>query len=262
MFDLEKLHQNSQEEGEKFAYLVSFNNVNGWNNRESRLSLPSRFRQITNYDSNPEITFNDKNIVIKVKYRPSENAFTYFESLSKIARNNKSFLRFLHKNSNTENKEQLKIQLLPKNGFNSNLITWDNIKLKKVTNRYKLLENITESELVFVFDKLQFIPGSETIKKLAKKHNYVNSLLSVFKEFACKRSYIKNTNVDTSYLKAQELLDSYKLESKFDTEREMMDYILKSKTCITSSDLINELNEHEEICETDQPQKSENKSAE
>ena len=51
-----KFKEKKNEINERFAHLVTYKNTKGFNNKTSRLILPSSFNKILLYDENPRIS--------------------------------------------------------------------------------------------------------------------------------------------------------------------------------------------------------------
>lgn len=264
MFDLEKLQKNPQETGEKFAHLVTFKNTYGFNGKKTRLSLPKRFaKKIASFHSDAKIQFNEKTITLTFVYKPMEDPFKIINEFSQeINENNKFFNRFKRSN------EIIRLQIFPKADLDGSLVSWYNVKLKGITNKFVETDrdNLIETTLTFSFSKVDFkysSPASYTSR------DSIEHSRQVYEEFI-------NQNVNDK-----------ELEDKWEKQRELMDKEIGSgspyslnliKHALDDNDIdqnelvnINDVLtrahrvttiDNEEICETDQSEKSENKSTE
>lgn len=153
MFDLEKLQNNSQENAEKFAHLVTFNNTYGLNGKDIRMSFPQKYKRMVLFGTNFQIVFNEDNLTLIFKYKPTESSVNYISELSnEVKYNNKFFNRF------KKSDENIRLQFLPKSSTDGSLVEWANVKLMKISNQFIQTEesaNILETKLIFSFRKLK-----------------------------------------------------------------------------------------------------------
>ena len=153
MFDLEKLQNNSQENAEKFAHLVTFNNTYGLNGKDIRMSFPQKYNRMVLFGTNFQIVFNEDNLTLIFKYKPTESSVNYISELSnEVKYNNKFFNRF------KKSDENIRLQFLPKSSTDGSLVEWTNVKLMKISNQFIQTEestNILETKLIFSFRKLK-----------------------------------------------------------------------------------------------------------
>lgn len=153
MFDLEKLQNNSQENAEKFAHLVTFNNTYGLNGKDIRMSFPQKYNRMALFGTNFQIVFNEHNLTLIFKYKPTELSVNYISELSnEVKYNNKFFNRF------KKSDENIRLQFLPKSSTDGSLVEWTNVKLMKISNQFIQTEestNILETKLIFSFRKLK-----------------------------------------------------------------------------------------------------------
>lgn len=153
MFNLEKLQNNSQENAEKFAYLVTFNNTYGLNGKDIRISFPQKYKRMFLFGTNFQIMFNEGNLTLIFKYKPTESSINYISELSdEVKYNNKLFNRC------KKSDENIRLQFLPKSSADGSLVEWTNVKLMKISNQFIQTEesmNILETKLIFSFRKLK-----------------------------------------------------------------------------------------------------------
>lgn len=153
MFDLEKLQNNSQENAEKFAHLVTFNNTYGLNGKDIRMSFPQKYKRMVLFGTNFQIVFNEDNLTLIFKYKPTESSVNYISELSdEVKYNNKFFNRF------KKSDENIRLQFLPKSSTDGSLVEWTNVKLMKISNQFIQTEegtHILETKLIFSFRKLK-----------------------------------------------------------------------------------------------------------
>ena len=77
MLTLEKLQK---QDSDRFAHLVTFKNTQGFNGKNIRINLPSRFNDIRYMDKHPSIKFDEDMLTIKFQYTPNDK--TSIECLS------------------------------------------------------------------------------------------------------------------------------------------------------------------------------------
>jgi hypothetical protein len=225
MFSLEKLQNNAQEAGEKFAHLVTFNNIRGFNGKEIRLSLPTRLRKMNILGQNVKISFNEKDVTLSFTYMPSDDTVSFLASLMSELKTNKRFFNRFKKSN-----EKIKLQFFPTANSDGSLLTWENIKLKDLKSVFTHSDNKTnvlETNLVFSFTDIIFTYLSES--SLIRKEKIENAQNMVHK-FYNKRDDVTNF-------------------VNHDKEEEDYDIILTEKN-------------NDEICETNEPQKGEDSTTE
>lgn len=263
MFDLEKLQENPQETGEKFAHLVTFKNTYGFNGKKTRLSLPKRFaKKIVSFHSDAKIKFNEKTITLTFVYKPLEDPFKIINEFSQeINKNNRFFNRFKRSN------ETIRLQIFPKADLDGSLVSWHNIKLKGITNSFVETdrENLIETTLTFSFNKVDFkysSPASYTSRE-AIEHSR-----QVYEDFINQN--INNKELEDKWEKQRELMDkeigsssSYSLNL---IKRSLDDNDIDQDELVNINDVLARAHrvttiDNEEICETNKSEKSEDKSA-
>ena len=263
MFNLEKLQENPQETGEKFAHLVTFKNTYGFNGKKTRLSLPRRFaKKIALFNSNAKIQFNEKTITLTFVYRPMEDPFKIINEFSQeIKENNKFFKRFKRSN------EIIRLQIFPKADLDGSLVSWNNVKLKGITNSFVETDrdNLIETTLTFSFNKVDFKYSSPA--SYASREAIEHSR-QVYEDFINQN--INDKDLEDKWEKQRELMDK-KIGSSSPYSLNIIKRALDDKD-IDQDELVN-INDvlvrahrvttvdDEEICETNKPEKSEDKPA-
>lgn len=242
MLDLEKLQENSQEVGEKFAHLVTFNNTFGFNGRTTRLSLPKRFsKKIASFNSEARIKFNEDTIRITFIYKPNDETFRVLSDFSNEVKKNKKFLNCFKKSDDV-----IRLQIFPKSHLDGSLVSWYNVKLTKIENRFTETkkENMMETILTFSFSKTDYKYSSPA---MYNSRETIERSRQVYEDFINKN------------------LNDKELEDKWEKQRDLMNKELNSNWMCghfkKEQELIEELETHAKICKTDESQKSENESA-
>ena len=182
MFSIENLQNNSQEVGERFSHLVTFDNTYGFNGKDIRISFPKRFYKISIFNSDSKIEFNEDNISISFNYKPNVETTKYLEELNTEIKNNNKFLnRF--KNS----KENIKVQFFTKSDLDGECIIYNNVKLNKINNKFfQNNENNTllKTTLTFSFKNISYdflsiakkLSDNEIEKKVENFKNIMNKI--------------------------------------------------------------------------------------
>ena len=226
MFDLEKLQNNSQENAEKFAHLVTFNNTYGLNGKDIRMSFPQKYNRMVLFGTNFQIVFNEDNLTLIFKYKPTESSVNYISELSnEVKYNNKFFNRF------KKSDENIRLQFLPKSSTDGSLIEWTNVKLMKISNQFIQTEegmNILETKLIFSFRKL--------------KHKYLSHV---------------NDIIEKKVENAKKVIEKYMTENGSTIVKEEEVKEEKVVNCSKKNEKTDE-----KVCKTDGAEKSEHESAE
>lgn len=230
MFNIKDLEIKAQEVGERFAHLVTFDNTYGFNGRNARISWPSRFQKISVLGGNVKIIFNEKTITFRIEYKPTASTVDLISNLLKETKKNKSiFNRF--KKSN----ESIKIQLFPKGNTDGGLIVWNNVKLKKVENnitKFDSNNNLIETTLTYSFSDIDF-------KYLSLAMDEINKCVGKKSKLVYEGLCLKQNN--------NENCEEKQLDNPDDISKNFNVTVIK-------------INDDEKICETNQPEESENKS--
>jgi hypothetical protein len=264
MFDLEKLQENPQEAGEKFAHLVTFKNTYGFNGRKTRLSLPRRFaKKIVAFNSNAKIKFNEKEITLPFLYKPLEDPFRIINEFSQeIKENKKFFKRFKPSN------ETIRLQIFPKADLDGSLISWYNVKLKGIENSFVETErnNLIETTFTFSFSKIDFKYSSPA--SYESKESIEHSR-KIFENFISNN--ISNDELESKWEKQRELMDNEIGKSACYNSRLAKQAIIGEELdqyeLINVNDILTKLHTtsisiDEEICETNESEKSKDKPTE
>jgi len=230
MFTLEKLQK---QDSDRFAHLVTFKNTRGFNGRDIRINLPSRFNNIRYMDKHPSIKFDEDMLTIKFQYTPSDKTFVYLSALSMEAKKNKG-IKSIFKRSG----ENFKLQVFPKGYLDGCLMIWHGIKLKKVQSKF-IDDNVLETELIFSFRKTEYTYLSKAMQSSNEK---IERSMKIFND------YIENLKKDNKKIRENDNLEWIPIESQ--VSNSVPSEIMKNLT-----------EQNEEICETDQSEKSEDKSA-
>ena len=231
MITLEKLQKLNSE---RFAHLVTFGNTRGFNGRNIRINLPSRFNNIQYMDKHPSIKFDEDMLTIKFQYTPSDKTFVYLSTFSMEAKKNKGIKSIFKRSS-----EKFKLQVFPKGDLDGCLMIWHGIKLKKVQSKF-IDDNVLETELIFSFRKTEYTYLS---KAMQSSNEQIEHSMKVFND------YIENLQKDNKKIRENDNLEWIPIESQ--VSNSVPSEIMKNLT-----------EQNEEICETDQSEKSENKSTE
>lgn len=256
MFSLEKLQNNAQEVGEKFAHLVTFNNIRGFNGKEVRLSLPTRLRKMDVLGNDVKIIFNEKDVTITFTYAPSDDTVSFLASLMTELKANKRFFNRFKKSN-----ENIKLQFFPQSNTDGSLLTWKNIKLKDLRSVFthsKYEANLLETSLVFSFSDIVFTYVSESSfirkEKEEKAKKAIESYLDGAKNY--KDELWKEKAVPEAPMGSNLLVEGYKFKNVPDTK---FPYIVKEDVDDKEEVVSSEQNEKidEEVCKTNDSAKSE-----
>lgn len=231
MLTLEKLQK---QDSDRFAHLVTFKNTQGFNGKNIRISLPSRFNDIRYMDKHPSIKFDEDMLTIKFQYTPNDKTFVYLSALSMEAKKNKGIKSIFKRSS-----EKFKLQVFPKGYLDGCLMIWHGIKLKKVQSKF-IDDNVLETELIFSFRKTEYTYLSKAMQSSNKKIEYS---MKIFND------YIENLQKDNKEIRENDSLEWMPVKPQVNNS--VPSEIMKILT-----------EQNEEICETDQSEESENKSTE
>ena len=170
-----------------------------------------------------------------------EDPFKIINEFSQeIKENNKFFKRFKRSN------EIIRLQIFPKADLDGSLVSWNNVKLKGITNSFVETDrdNLIETTLTFSFNKVDFKYSSPA--SYASREAIEHSR-QVYEDFV-------NQNINDK-----------DLEDKWEKQRDLMDKELNvdwmNNHFKTEHELIEELEAHAKIRKTNEPQKSEDESA-
>ena len=255
MFSLEKLQNNAQEVGEKFAHLVTFNNIHGFNGKEVRLSLPTRLRKMDILGHDVKIMFNEKDVTIIFTYAPSNDTVSFLASLMTELKENKRFFNRFKKSN-----ENIKLQFFPKSNTDGSLLTWKNIKLKDLRSVFTHSQyeaNLLETSLVFSFSDIVFTYVSESSfirkEKEEKAKKAIEEYLDGAKNY--KDELWKEKAAPEAPMGSNLLDEGYKFKNVPDTK---FSYIVKEDVDDKEEVVSSEQNEKidEEVCKTNDSAKS------
>jgi hypothetical protein len=185
-------------------------------------------------DKHPSIKFDEDMLTIKFQYTPSDKTFVYLSALSMEAKKNKG-IKSIFKRSG----ENFKLQVFPKGYLDGCLMIWHGIKLKKVQSKF-IDDNVLETELIFSFRKTEYTYLSKAMQSSNEK---IERSMKIFND------YIENLKKDNKKIRENDNLEWIPIESQ--VSNSVPSEIMKNLT-----------EQNEEICETDQSEKSENKSTE
>lgn len=235
MNTLEKLQKLGSD---RFAHLVTFRNTRGFNGRNIRIDLPSRFNNIQYMDKHPSIKFDEDMLTIKFQYTPSDKTFVYLSTLSMEAKKNKG-IKSIFKRSG----EKFKLQVFPKGYLDGCLMIWHGIKLKKVQSKF-IDDNVLETELIFSFRKTEYTYLS---KAMQSSNEQIEHSMKIFNEYI--DDYIENLQKDNKEIRENDNLEGIPIELQVNNS--------------TPSEITKILTEqNEEICETNKCKEGEDKSTE
>lgn len=258
MFDLEKLQNNSQENAEKFAHLVTFNNTYGLNDKDIRLSFPHKYKRMVLFGTNFQIVFNEDNLTLIFKYKPTESSVNYISELSyEVKYNNKLFNRF------KKSDENIRLQFLPKSSTDGSLVEWTNVKLMEISNQFIQTEdniNILETKLIFSFRKLKHKYLSHVNDIIENK---VENTKKVIEKYMAKNWQNKDELWKEPSLPYVPIgSDITKHGYKFKTTPEFVNWLTIIKKEEENAVNCSNKNEKtdEEVCKTDGAEKSEHES--
>lgn len=195
MFDFKNLQNNAQEVGEKFAHLVTFNNIHGFNDNNSRLSWPNRFQKLGYLGKNVKIMFNEKTITFNFKYKPTSTTVSIISQLiTEIKKNKSPFNRF------KKSHDSIKMQFFPKNNTDGKLIIWNNVKLVNLQNNFVPFNSdntLIETSLTCSFSNIDFkCLSSAAINENSHFKKYLDSICQTKHDdcdYLCENPYT-NTN--------------------------------------------------------------------
>lgn len=273
MFSLEKIQENAQEVSERFAHLVTFGNTYGLNGKDIRISLPKKYNRIALFGVNFKVVFNESNLILIFKHKPTDNSIAYISELSNEVKYNNKLLNWFRKSS-----EDIRLQFLPNSDENGSIIEWKNVKLIKISNQFIQTEtesNVLETKLTFSYRKINHKYLSPIDNNIDEKIQRTNKLIEDLKNKKKESNNIKQEGVVPELPKDADLLKEECKWGKF-PNMEGFAYItkLEKELFMNSSEKGEATNEeickndntkkskttNEEICKTDNTEKSEHES--